>query len=71
MNYKPIICGKTLIEIERSRYDNLLKTEKELEILKHTLSMLSGYSDVSMLKKIFSIKEEPRKGVNDNAIRNK
>lgn len=57
MNCKGILSSEPLIEIERSRYDELVKKEKHFEIILGTLSRLSGYSNIDELKKYLNIEE--------------
>lgn len=54
MNCKPIISGAALIEIERSRYDELVAQEEELYRLKNALRKIEPYSsDIDLIKTIF------------------
>ena len=57
MNTKPIICGEPLIEIERRRYDELVRKEAELNCLKNAILTLPCWSEKETLKIIFNIKE--------------
>lgn len=55
MNTKPLLSGASLIEIEKSRYDELLRKEERLTLLESAICKLSYTSDV---KKTFSIEEK-------------
>lgn len=58
---KPLISGEILIEVERSRYDELLHKEEQLKLLKKAVENCTPYtSDLIAIKAAFDIKE--RKG---------
>ena len=58
MNCKPIMSGVPLIDIERSRYEELIRTEERLKILEEGLKRLDFYhSDFEVFKKIYGLKE--------------
>ena len=65
MNCKPMLSGEALIEIERSRYEELVSAEKELQLIKTAIGNLSDYDDTTHLKMIFGIET---KGANNNAV---
>lgn len=59
MNCKPILSGAALIEIERSRYDELIAQEEELYRLKKALCEIKPYSsDINLIKTLFDITPE-------------
>jgi hypothetical protein len=59
MNCKPLISGAALIEIERSRYDELIAQEEELYRLKKALCEIEPYSsDINLIKTLFDITTE-------------
>lgn len=55
MNCKPLLGGAPLVEIERSRYDELVSTETKYELLVARLVKLKGYTNVDDLKDAFGI----------------
>lgn len=59
MPYAPIMHGKSVIEIELSRYDELISREEELYRLKKAISEITPYSsDINLIKKFFDIEPE-------------
>ena len=58
MAFAPIVHGNALIEIERSRYDELISQEEELYRLKKALREISPYtapSELNLIKNLFDI----------------
>ena len=60
-NYKPILAGEALIEIERSRYNYLIAAEARLELVENYLKRHKGYIDVDKLKDLLGITSEEAK----------
>jgi hypothetical protein len=54
LNTKPLFSGASLIEIERNRYDELLRKEEKLTLLENAICNLSYTSDI---QKMFQLKE--------------
>lgn len=59
MNAKSLMSGEALIEIERSRYDQLLAKEERLNLLVKAIHNTNSY-DFSTIKAIFEIKEDKK-----------
>lgn len=58
MNCKPILGGEPLIDIERKRYEELIRTEERLKTLEEGLKRLNFYSsDFELFKKIYGLNE--------------
>lgn len=57
-NTKPIFSGEILIEVEASRYAELIAKEEKLRLLENALSTHENYSNLDPLKKYFEITEE-------------
>ena len=55
MNCKPLISGTPLVEIERSRYDELVAQEEELRLLKIAILNVKYSSELESIEKIFNI----------------
>ena len=71
MNCKPIISGAALIEIERSRYDELVAQEEELYRLKKALGkdvLLS--SEINIIKDLFDITPDIKEATESEDINN-
>lgn len=47
-----------VIEITTKRYEQLIAEEKELQLLKNALNSKQGYTDISEIKRIFSVESE-------------
>lgn len=47
-----------VIEITTKRYEQLIAEEKELQLLKKALNSKTGYTDISEIKRIFSVESE-------------
>lgn len=58
MNCKPIMSGVPLIDIERSRYEELIRKEERLKMIEEGLQRLHFYnSDFELFKNIYGLKE--------------
>ena len=58
MEFKPLVCGESLIEIERKRYDELLRKEESLRLITSALSRMDDYANIKELRTAFGIKKE-------------
>ena len=68
MNCKPLMSGSALIEIERSCYDELLKTEAKFDFVKKFLASktsFNNYVDVTDLLLLLDIKKERKERKNE------
>lgn len=50
--------GLPTVEVEQSRYDELLHKEKHLEIILAALSKWSGYGDIDKFKEVLGIEKK-------------
>lgn len=57
-NYKPLIAGEALIEIERSRYNYLIATEERYELIVNYLLRQKDYINIRHLKDLLGIESE-------------
>ena len=60
MNCKPMFSGVALVEIERSRYDELIAQEAELRMLKKSILRAEYTADLASVKEVFDIKPETK-----------
>ena len=54
-NYKSILTGEALIEIERSRYNYLVAIEERYSLVENYLKRNKGYRDITNLKDLLGI----------------
>jgi hypothetical protein len=57
-NYKPILSGEALIEIERSRYNYLIGTEARYDLIVNYLMRHKDYININHLKDLLDITPE-------------
>ena len=61
MNYKPVMCGEALFDIERKRYDELVAAETRLKLLENAIRANDSYG-LNEIKNVFGL----YKAVNEN-----
>lgn len=58
MNFRPLVSGKQIIEVEFDNYCALLKKEERLNLVENWLKRNHGYKDLEPLKDLLGMDKE-------------
>jgi len=62
---KPILSGEPLIEIERSRYDELIRNEARLEFVKKWLKNKTSYNNYTDISDLLLLLDDKKGETNE------
>lgn len=58
MAVKCVVADTDVIEIDRERYDELIKKEERLRLMEEAITRKLGYETIADIKKAFNLEKE-------------